>query len=69
MSAAANLVRYPWIEEFRLVDVVSSGPFQPIPETTESTDSEDIRLYFYELGCAKFLKLSRVVIVLTLSWV
>ena len=53
MSAAADLTRFPLVEEFRLVDVVSSGPVPPIPETTVSTD-EDIRPYFYELGCAKF---------------
>ncbi len=54
MSAAADLARYPWIEEFRLVDVVASGPVPPIPETTESTGSEVIRRYFYKLGRTKF---------------
>ena len=59
MSAAADLARYPWIEEFRLVDVVASGPVPPIPappipETMRSTDSEDIRNYFYELFRTKF---------------
>jgi hypothetical protein len=53
MSAAADLTRFPLVEEFRLVDFVANGPVLPIPETTESTD-EDIRHYFYELGCAKF---------------
>jgi hypothetical protein len=55
MLAAADFVRYPWVNEFRLVDVVASGPILPIPETTESTDEDDlIRHYFYELGRAKF---------------
>ena len=54
MSAAADLTRFPLVDEFRLVDVISSGPVQPIPETTESIDEEDIRHYFYDLGCAKF---------------
>jgi hypothetical protein len=54
MSAAADLARFPLVEEFRLVEVISSGPVPPIPETTESTDEEDIRSYFYELGWAKF---------------
>jgi hypothetical protein len=38
MSAAADLTRFPLVEEFRLVDVVASGPVLPIPESTESTD-------------------------------
>jgi hypothetical protein len=54
MSAAASLVRCPWVKEFRLVDVIASGPVQPIPETTENTDAEDIQRYFYKLGRAKF---------------
>ena len=54
MSAAVDLTRYPWVEKFRLVDVISSGPVEPIPETTEYTDVNDIRRYFYKLGCAKF---------------
>jgi hypothetical protein len=54
MSAAADLTRLPLVDEFRLVDAVASGPVLPIPETTESTDKEDIRRYFYKLGCAKF---------------
>jgi hypothetical protein len=59
MSAAADLARYPWIEEFRLVDVVASGPVPPIlappiPETMRSTDSKDIRNQFYELFRTKF---------------
>jgi hypothetical protein len=54
MSAAADLTRFPLVEEFRLVDVVASSPVPPIPETTDNTDEEDIRYWFYELGCAKF---------------
>jgi hypothetical protein len=54
MSAAADLTRFPLVENFRLVDVIASGPVEPIPETTESTDHEDIQKYFYQLGCAKF---------------
>jgi hypothetical protein len=54
MSAAADLTRFPLVEEFRLVEVIAGGPVLPIPETTESTDEEDIRHYFRELGRAKF---------------
>ncbi|KAI0274486.1 hypothetical protein BGY98DRAFT_993519, partial [Russula aff. rugulosa BPL654] len=42
MSAAVDLTRYPWVWEFRLVDVISSGPVEPIPETTEYTDRQKI---------------------------
>jgi len=56
MSAAADLARYPWVLDFRLVDVVGSVP--PIPETTESTENQDIRCYFYEMGRAKFTAVS-----------
>jgi hypothetical protein len=52
-SAAADLARFPWVPEFRLVDVVGSVP--PIPETTESTRDCDIQNYFYEMGRAKFI--------------
>jgi hypothetical protein len=54
MSAAADLTRFPLVEEFRLVEVIAGGPVLPIPETTESTDVGFIRCYFYELGRAKF---------------
>ena len=54
MSAAVDLTRYPWVKEFRLVDVISSGPVEPIPETTKNTDAEDFRCYFYKLGRAIF---------------
>jgi len=54
MSAAADLARYPLVEEYRLVDVVASGPVPPIPETTESTTDEVIRCYFSRLGRAIF---------------
>jgi hypothetical protein len=54
MSAVADLARYPWIEEFCLVDVIASGPVPPILETMESTDSKDIQRYFYKLGHTKF---------------
>jgi hypothetical protein len=54
MSAAAYFVRYPWVEKYRLVDVISSGPIQPIPETTADTNHKDIRCYFYGLCRAKF---------------
>ena len=51
MSAAADLTRFPMVLGFRLVDVVSSGPVKPIPETTESTDED----YYYRRLCwAKF---------------
>ncbi|KAI0271984.1 hypothetical protein BGY98DRAFT_1004275 [Russula aff. rugulosa BPL654] len=53
-SAAVDLTRYPWVKEFRLVDVISSGPVEPIPETTKNTDPEDLRCYFYKLGRAIF---------------
>ena len=73
MSAAADIARFPLVEEFRLVDVVASGSVLPIPETTESTyydhdetteraNGEDIRQYYYELGCAKFTAVRGVVI-------
>ena len=52
LSAAANLARWPLVLEFRLVDVIGSVP--PIPETTESTEDEDIMNYFYEMGRSKF---------------
>jgi hypothetical protein len=55
MSAAADLTRFPLIEEFRLVDVVASGSVLPIPETTENTTEEDIRFHFLELGRAQFI--------------
>jgi len=55
MSAAADLTRFPLIEELRLVDVVASGPVPPSPETTEITNNKDMRNYFHELGCAKFI--------------
>ena len=38
MSAAVDLTRFPLVKEFRLVDVVASGPVLPIPENTENTD-------------------------------
>jgi hypothetical protein len=53
-AAAAYFARYPWIEEFRLVDVIASGPFRHIPETTKDTDGKHIQCYFHELGRAKF---------------
>jgi hypothetical protein len=54
MSAAVDLTRYPWVKEFHLVDVISSDPVPPIPETTENTKADNIRCYFYRLGRAKF---------------
>jgi hypothetical protein len=53
MSAAADLARYPWVMEYRLVDVVGSIP--PVPETTENTEEEDIRNRYHRLGRAKFM--------------
>ncbi len=50
------MARYPWVLDFRLVDVVGSVPL--IPETTESTENRDIRRYFYELGRARFTAVS-----------
>jgi hypothetical protein len=54
MSAAADLARSPLVMGFRLVDVV--GSISPIPETRESIydEEEDVRLYYYQLGCSKF---------------
>jgi hypothetical protein len=43
MSAAADLARYPWVLEYRLVDIFGSS--SPIPETTAS---------YLTLGQAKF---------------
>ena len=73
MPATADLTRFPLVEEFCLVNVMNSGPVPPISGTmmpVDSTDEENIRRYFYELGCAKFTA-SEVVVVLTfkLSWV
>jgi hypothetical protein len=53
MTAAANFVRHPWVKEFRLVDVISSGTVLPIP-ATENLKPSQIWSYFYEFGCAKF---------------
>ena len=50
LSAAADLARYPWVLEYRLVDAVGSTP--PIPETTEQTTEH--RGYYRQLGRAKF---------------
>ena len=48
MSAAADLARFPLIREFRPGNIVASGPFLPIPETTGSTESEEcIWRYFF----------------------
>ena len=74
MSAAADLARYPWVMEFRLVDVV--GSILPILETAERTIDQDhnemtayddyydenkkIRNYHYQLGRAKFTAVSLV---------
>jgi hypothetical protein len=66
MSAAVDLTRFPLVKEFRLVDVVASGPVLPIPETTENTDVEVIRRFFYKLGHANSHP-SEVVVELTLS--
>jgi hypothetical protein len=52
MSVAADLVRYPSVMEFRLVDVVGSIP--TIPETTARTSEEVFQDYYRQLGCAKF---------------
>ena len=52
LSAAADLARYPWVLEYRLVDIAGSTP--PIPETTEQTDEGKIRRYYIQLGRAKF---------------
>jgi hypothetical protein len=58
MSAAADLTRFPLVEEYRLVDVVASGPVPPIPMTTKDTSDEAIRRYFKGLGRAKFTAIS-----------
>jgi hypothetical protein len=52
LSAAADLARYPWVLEYRLVDVAGSIP--PIPETTEQTNVHEICEYYIQLGRAKF---------------
>jgi len=52
MSAAADLARYPWVPDFRLVDIVGSIP--PIPETTDRTGRVDTRHYYRRLGRANF---------------
>ena len=52
LSAAADLARYPWVLEYRLVDAV--GSISPIPETTEDTDEGEISDYYFQLGYAKF---------------
>ena len=54
MSAAADLTRFPLVDEYRLVNVISSGPVEPIPETIESTDQDHILFCYHSLGCAKF---------------
>ena len=57
MSAAADLARFPLVDELRLVNVIFSGPVKPIPETTESTDRDHIQFYYRKLGRAKFTAL------------
>ena len=52
LSAAADLARYPWVLEYRLVDVAGSIP--PIPETTNQTEVHKISGYHIQLGRAKF---------------
>ena len=52
LSAAADLARCPWVLKYRLVDTV--GSISPIPETTEDTNEEEIRRYYFQLGRAKF---------------
>ena len=52
LSTAADLARYPWVLEYRLVDAV--GSITPIPETTEQTNIIEISKYCYQLGRAKF---------------
>lgn len=65
MSAATDLARYPWVMEFRLVDVVDSIP--PTLETKERTDVQEniddydygednelIEKFYFQLGCTKF---------------
>ena len=57
-AAATDIARYPWVEKFRLVDVVSRGPVLPIPDTTDSSDvsgpDDNVLRYLYELGRTKF---------------
>ena len=50
----ADLVLYPWVNEFCLVNVVASDPIQPISETMENTNVNNIWHYIYELGYTKF---------------
>ena len=67
MSAAADLTRFPLVEEFRLVDVLAGGPVPPIPKTTDDTTNGAIKRYFTRLGCAKFSAIRggrRIIIVL-----
>jgi hypothetical protein len=50
LSAAADLARYPWVLDYRLVDAF--GSISPLPETTE--DINEIEQYHLQLGRAKF---------------
>jgi hypothetical protein len=52
LSAAADLARYPWVLEYRLVD--AAGSTSPIPETTEQTTEREICRYYKQLGSATF---------------
>ena len=55
MSAAADLTRFPLVEQFRLVDFVTSDEVLPIPETTENLEElNGNRFCYLELGRAKF---------------
>ena len=50
LSAAADLARFPWVREFRLVDVVQVGSVPPVP----GNGYDDTRYYFCFLGRATF---------------
>jgi hypothetical protein len=45
VSAAADLTRYPLVGEFRLVDVIASGPALPVPETTSTENTMEAVIF------------------------
>jgi hypothetical protein len=67
VSAAADLTRYPLVGEFRLVDVIASGPALPVPETTSTENTMEAVIFMNWV--AQNSQPSEVVVGSKLSWV